>query len=234
MKRFWKRAEAVEQGGRFVVLLDGRPVRLPGGAALGVASRPLAAAVAAEWGDAGSAEGGDFSHEDLPLTRLVGTAEERIAPDPAPTIAALVRYGGSDLLCYRGEDPRLAERQTAAWNPLLDWSALTLDAPLRIATGVMPVTQEAAALAAIGRAVAAHPPLEVAALGVAVPALGSVVLGLALSAGRLEAAEAVALSLLEERFQQEFWGLDSEAEARQRQVAADVALAARLLALARA
>jgi len=234
MKRFWKQAEAGEQDGRFAVLLDGRPVRLSSGAALGVASRPLAAAIAAEWNEAGGAAGGAFSHEDLPLTRLVGTAEERIAPDPAPTVAALAQYGETDLLCYRGEDSRLAARQAAEWNPLLDWTALTLDAPLRIATGVMPVAQPASALAALTRALAAHAPLEIAALGVAVPALGSVVLGLALSAGRLDAAEAVAISMLEERFQQEFWGLDAEAVERQRRVAADVALAARLLALSRA
>ncbi|HEV7268671.1 MAG TPA: ATP12 family chaperone protein [Falsiroseomonas sp.] len=234
MKRFWDKAEAAEAAGRFTVLLDGRPVRLPGGGPLGIPSRALAEAIGAEWNAAGGVKGGAFTPDDVPLTRLVGTAEERIAPDPAPTVAALARYGETDLLCYRAEEPRLARRQAAAWDPLLAWAALTLDAPLRTTAGVMPVAQDAHALAALSRAVAALPPVEIAALGILVPSLGSLVLALALAAGRLDAAEAHALSTLDERFQEEFWGLDAEAEARRAQIAAEVALAARLIALARA
>ncbi len=234
MKRFWDRAETGGSAGRFTVLLDGRPVRLPGGGPLAVASLPLAQAIAEEWNEAGGQRDGEFSHEDVPLTRMVGTAEERIAPDPGPTVAALAKYGETDLLCYRAEDPRLADRQAAEWNPLLDWAALTLDAPLRTTNGIMPVDQPPDALAALARAVAAHPPVEIAALGVAVPTLGSLVLGLALAAGRLDAPGALALATLDERFQEEFWGLDAEAAARRERLAAEVALAARLVALARA
>jgi chaperone required for assembly of F1-ATPase len=233
VKRFWDKAETADSEGRFTVLLDGRPVRIPGGAPVAVASRPLAEALAAEWNAAGGAKGGDFTHDEVPLTRLVGTAQERIAPDPAATVAALAKYAETDLLCYRADDPRLAARQAAEWDPILHWAALTLDAPLKVTVGVMPVAQDSGALAALHRAVAAHPPEEVAALGVAVPALGSLVLALALAAGRLGPEEAHALSILDERFQEEFWGLDSEAEARRARLAGEVALAARLIALAR-
>jgi chaperone required for assembly of F1-ATPase len=234
VKRFWDKAAIAEaEGGRFAISLDGRPVRLPGGAPLGLGARPLAEAVAEEWNLAGGARGGDFTHEDLPLTRLIGTAEERIAPDPAPTVAALARYAETDLLCYRAEDQRLAARQAAGWDPLLAWAAQALDAPLAVTAGIMPLAQSAGSLAALHRAIAAHPPIGIAALGVAVPALGSLVLGLALLAGRLEAAEASALATLDERFQEEFWGTDPEREARRAAQAAEVALAARLVALAR-
>ena len=46
-----------------------------------------------------------MSFADTPLTRLAGTAQQRIAPDPAPTIDAIARYAESDLLCYRAETP---------------------------------------------------------------------------------------------------------------------------------
>jgi chaperone required for assembly of F1-ATPase len=233
MKRFWDRAGIAEQEGGFAVLLDGRPVRLPGGGSLLAPTRALAEAIAAEWDAAGGAKDGTFSHDDVPLTRLLGTAAERIAPDPAPTVAALARYAETDLLCYRADDRRLAERQGAAWDPLLAWSALVLDAPLRVTTGVMPVAQDPQALAALQRAVAAHGPVELAALGVAVPALGSLVLGLALTAGRLGAAEAHDLATLDERFQEEFWGADAEAVARRARQAEDAVLAERLVALVR-
>ena len=73
-----------------------------------------------------------------------------------------------------------------------------------------------------------------AALGVAVPALGSLVLGLALAAGRIDAKAAEEASTLDERYQEEFWGVDAEAASRRARVAADVTLAARLFVLSRA
>jgi chaperone required for assembly of F1-ATPase len=97
----------------------------------------------------------------------------------------------------------------------------------------MPVAQAPQALSAVARAIAALQPVEVAALGVAIPALGSAVLGLALAAGRIGPEEAEAVATLDERYQEEFWGTDAEAAARRARVAADVALAARLIALAR-
>ena len=87
-------------------------------------------------------KGGEMSFKDTPLTRLAGTALERIAPDPAPTVDAIARYGETDLLCYRAETPRkLVHRQHQQWQPWLDWAALTYDAPLRVVTGVGYVKQ---------------------------------------------------------------------------------------------
>jgi chaperone required for assembly of F1-ATPase len=234
MKRFWDRA-AVDKGtGGYGVLLDGRPVRLPGGAPLAVGSERLAEAVAAEWGAAGGgAKGGEMSPDDVPLTRLAGTAQERIAPDPAPVAEGLAKYAETDLLCYRAEDPSLAALQAEGWQPLLDWAARRHDASLRVTAGLMPVAQPAEALASLRRAVGALPPLELAALGVLVPAFGSLVLGLAVVEGRLDAAEALRLATLDETFQEGFWGTDAEAAARRARIAAEVGQVARLLALSR-
>ncbi|KAA2214392.1 ATP12 family chaperone protein [Teichococcus oryzae] len=234
MKRFWDQVTLSEGGDAFIVLLDGRPMRLPGGGALRFPGRTLAEAVAAEWQQAGGARGGEMSLEEVPLTRVAATAMERIAPDPAPSAAAVAKFAESDLLCYRATEPRLAAIQALEWQPLLDWAALEHDAPLRVTAGIMPVAQDAGSVAALHRAVAALPPLELAALGVAVPALGSVVLGLALSGGRVDATEACRLAFVDESYQQELWGVDAEAVARQRAVERDVHLAARLLHLARA
>lgn len=234
MKRFWKEATVAAVEGGYGVLLDGKPLRLPAGGPLRTPGSALAGAVAAEWDAAGGAPGGEMTLDEVPLTRLVGTAVDRIAPDPAPSVDALARYGESDLLCYRAPDRALAAVQAREWQPLLEWSARVLDAPLRVVAGLMPVPQDPAALRALHRAVAAHSPLELAALGLAVPALGSLVLGLALSAGRLDAAEAFRLSALDELHQESFWGEDAEAAARRAQVRADVRLAALLLDRARA
>jgi chaperone required for assembly of F1-ATPase len=234
MKRFWDTATVAPAGQGFAVLLDGRPMRLPGGAELSVRPRSLAEAIAAEWQAAGGAIGGEMSFADTRLTRLAGTAQQRIAPDPASTIDAIARYGESDLLCYRAAAPQeLVQRQARAWQPWLDWAALTHDAPLRVTTGVAPVRQPPDSVAALRRTVAALDVEVLAALGIAVPALGSLVLGLALAAGRLNAPAAHALGALDELFQAEQWGEDAEAAARGAAVAADIALAAQFIALAR-
>ncbi|SDB55951.1 ATP12 family chaperone protein [Belnapia rosea] len=234
MKRFWNSAATSEQPGGFGVVLDGKPVRLPGGAPLVVDRAPLAEAIAGEWSAAGGgAKGGEMSMNDMPLTRLVGTAQERIAPDPSAMVEGLARYAESDLLCYRAEDPQLAARQALEWQPLLDWAALQHDAPLRVTEGIMPIRQEGTAVAALRAAIATRNALELAALGVLVPALGSLVLGLAVVEGRLEAAEAHRLAILDETYQEEFWGLDAEAAERRARIAEDIAVVARLLALAR-
>ena len=88
-------------------------------------------------------------------------------------------------------------------------------------------------IAALRRAVARLDAYALAALGVAVPSMGSLVLGLALAAGRLDGATAHAVGMLDELFQQEQWGEDHEALKRRQSVADDLALAERLLILSR-
>jgi chaperone required for assembly of F1-ATPase len=62
---------------------------------------------------------------------------------------------------------------------------------------------------------------------------GSLVLGLALTEGRLPASEAFALSCLDETFQAEAWGRDAEAAARTERLGAELAAIERFLTLSR-
>lgn len=235
MKRFWTNAVAVPRPeGGHAVLLDGKPLRLPGGAPLATRFAALAEAIADEWQQAGGTKGGEMTMEAVPLTRLLGTAQDRIAPDPAAMVAGLAKFAETDLLCYRAEDPTLAAMQAREWQPLLDWAADVHGAPLTVTAGLMPVPQPPASLDALHNAVAAHGEEELAALGLAVPALGSLVLGLALSAARLSATEAHRLAVLDETHQEQRWGTDWEAEERRARAAAELALAERFLALVRA
>ncbi len=237
VKRFWDVAEVrpAEDGAGWQVMLDGKPVRIPGGAPVLLPTRALADAVAGEWRAAGGAKGGDFDLQAMPLTRLAGTAQERVDPAREAIALELARYGESDLLCYRTELPvGLAQRQAAAWQVWLDWAAATHGARLTSTTTLQHQTQDPAALAALAAEVARHDSYELAALGVLVPALGSLVLGLAVSAAAISAEEAHALSVLDETYQEEMWGRDADAHAGRLRVAADVTAAARFLALARA
>ncbi len=232
MKRFWNTASIGAVEGGYSILLDGKPMHLPDGAVLRVEAEPLAQAIAEEWQTAGTA--GEMSFADTPLTRLAGTAQQRIAPDPWPAIDAIARYAESDLLCYRAEAPEaLVARQLHGWQPWLDWAAVTYDAPLRVGSGVAYVKQHRDSIAALRGAVAALDVAALVALGIAVPALGSLVLGLAMAEGKLDPVTAHELGALDELFQAEAWGEDAEAAARRASIAADIALAARFLQLTR-
>jgi chaperone required for assembly of F1-ATPase len=232
MKRFWDHASTDLEDGAYRILLDGKPMRLPGGGVLRIDGTALAQAIAAEWQAAGGAKGGSMSFADVPLTRLAGTAQERIAADPAPTVTALAAYAETDLLCYRASEPEvLVKRQARLWQPWLDWAAETYGARLVVSDGVMPVAQNPQALARLKAVVASQPVSVLAALGIVVPALGSLVLGLAMAAFRLEAAAAHELACLDERFQAELWGEDAQAASRRRAIASDVALAQHFMAL---
>jgi chaperone required for assembly of F1-ATPase len=234
VKRFWDTASVEWIEGGHAILLDGKPMRLPSGSKLMVGPARLARAIAEEWQAAGGGRGGEMSFKETPLTRLAGTALERVAPDPAPVVRAIARYGETDLLCYRAETPeKLVQRQHQQWQPWLDWAALAYDAPLRVTTGVGYVKQHRDSIAALRRAVAALDADALAGLGIAVPALGSLVLGLALAAGEMDANTAFSLGALDELFQAEQWGGDYEAVDRRTGIMADIVLAARYIDLTR-
>ena len=233
MKRFWETVTTTAEDAGWGVKLDGRPVRLPAGGALLVPSRALAEAIATEWQVAGGRVGGEMSYADVPLTRLAGSAQERIAPDPEPVILEIARYGETDLLCYRADMPdALVARQALLWQPWLDWAETRLGARLKVTAGIVHVRQDAAALAALAGAVTRLEPLQLAALGIAVPSLGSLVLGLAMADGALDAAAACDAAMVDEMFQEELWGADDEATARRANVRTDVRHAGHFLALA--
>ena len=226
------RLQSVPGGDSFHIEIRERPVSLPDGAPLSVISRALAQAVAAEWQTARRA--GPIDAARMPLTALAATAQQRVRPRPYAMVDTLLPYAQTDLLCYRVDHPpTLAEAQAATWQPWLDWAERHHHAPLVVTTGIAHAPQPRASIAQLRSALAALSPEELAALGVAIPALGSCVLGLALIAGAIDPAAAVAASLLEQEFTEQRWGVDADAVARRAFLVRDVELAARFMELSR-
>ena len=233
LQRFYKTAavEAVDgatDGAGFGVTLDGRRIKTPAKAEMILPGRGLAEAVAAEW----DGQGEEVDPAAMPLTGLVWTALDLVRPGRARVIEDLAAYAAHDLLCYRAEAPtELVARQQELWQPLLDWAARTLDAPLNVTAGVISVAQPAASLSALRGAVESKDDFELTALSGAVTAAGSLVIGLALSAGHIDAAAAFEAAQLDESYQIERWGEDPEAVRRRAAIKADLEAAARLFEL---
>ena len=209
LKRFWQQAEVLAEAGGYTVALDGRKLKTPLKRPLIVPSRRLAGAIAGEW----QAVEGKVELQQMPYTRFAHAGLDQAVDERAEIIAKLALYGENDLLCYRAESPvELARRQSKAWDPLLGWSAEVLDAPLLITNGIVHVPQPEASLKALENTVQAHEGFALKALYDWVTLSGSLVLGLAVARGRLAAAEAWALSRLDENWQAEQWGVDDEAQ----------------------
>ena len=231
MKRFWREVTVEPEGEGFAVRLDGRPMRTPAKAPCLVPSRALAEAMAAEW----LAQGDEVDPAAMPLTRGANSAIDLVTPEFDAAAATVAAYGETDLICYRAPHPaRLARRQTEAWDPLAAWATETLAAPLLLAEGVMHVSQRPESLAHLAGAVRAHTPWELTALHDLVTLSGSLVIGLAVSHGRLEPHAAWLLSRIDEDWNIDEWGEDAEAAGVAARRQADFLNTARLLVLLRA
>lgn len=231
MKRFYKSVSVAPANGGFEVHLDGRPIRSPAKAPLIFPSEALAAGVASEW----ESQGEKIDANAMPLMQLASTAVDLVPAKRDDIVAAVSAYAETDLLCYRAEHPQLlVERQAQAWQPLLDWATLRFDAPLQVCAGLMPKPQPPEALRALRSVVESYDDWMLSALQTATGACGSLVVALALIEKRIDAAEAFEVSQLDETFQIEQWGEDSEATKRRTNVRAEIEACRRYTDLLRA
>jgi chaperone required for assembly of F1-ATPase len=226
--RFYKRASSQPRGHMFEVLLDGRNVKTPKKIGLLLPTRAIAEAIAAEW----AGQGQRIDPASMPLTQLANTAIDGVAGREADVRSDILKYAGSDLLCYRAEAPAaLIERQAAAWDAVLEWAETVLGARFILANGVMPVTQPDEALRAVAANLEGLDAFRLASLHVMTTLMGSAILALAHARGRLTAAEAWKAAHVDEDWQIEQWGEDAEAAARRRRQWHELRAASRLLQL---
>jgi chaperone required for assembly of F1-ATPase len=226
-KRLYKEV-TVSAEAPFRILLDGKPMRTPGKKVFALPAAALAQAVAHEW----RSQETHIDPASMPLTRLVNSTLDGVAGREAAVREEIVKYAGSDLLCYRADGPpALIERQAASWDPVLAWAQDTLAVRFETGAGIMPVTQPAAATAAVAAALQRHDVFALASLHVMTTLTGSALLALAVADGRLSAEAAWAVAHVDEDYQISQWGEDAEAAARRARRWAEMQAASRLLAL---
>lgn len=226
-KRFYGAVEAPLRDGVYPLLLDGRAARTPARNAL-VAPHPAVADIMVrEW----QAQGDVINPATMPMTRLLNSVIDGVSQTREAVAEEVVRYAGSDMLCYRAGYPdRLVRRQAEAWDPLLDWARETLGARFVLAEGVMFVEQPPASVEAVRGAIAAQPsPFVLGGLHVLTSLSGSVLIALALAAGHIDVDAAWRAAHVDEDVQAEIWGADEEAQARRATRFTDFAAAAALV-----
>ena len=202
MKRFWTHVTIADGA----ILLDGRMVKTPARATLALPTAALADAVAAEWRTVGDR----VDPRTMPLTGLANAAIDRVSPDTTRFASDIGIYGETDVLCYRAaQPPKLAARQAAVWDPLLDWARRRYDIALTATDGVAHVPQSPETIARLNAAVATRSAFELAALSPIVTIGGSLIVALMLAEGVLGADAAFDATHLDELWQVELWGEDT-------------------------
>jgi chaperone required for assembly of F1-ATPase len=229
MKRFYEDAIAsASPDGSYTVLLDRKAVKTPRRATLSLSNLAVAEAIAEEW----RAQDETIDPQTMPLTRLAFAAIDVVTPERESVALQTLEYAKHDLVCYRAEEPPdLVSRQAHRWDPLLDWTAQTYGARLKLAFGIKPVPQPPDVIEELRQAIARYDEFELAALHAATTITGSLILALALAEENVTADEAFAAATLDETFQAEKWGTDAEAEQRRQRLFAELAAADRFLRL---
>lgn len=229
-RRFYKDACVRPDGREFLVMLDARTLRTPGGTVFRAPTRQLAQACAKEW----AGQGERIAPSSMPLTQLGFVAIDATPKRRQDLAKVLVKYIETDLVCHRASAPAsLAARQSALWDPILDWAEARFQFRLPVVAGVVAAEVSPQNLARISTEIDALDHFRCTALAQAITLAGSALIGFALIEGRLDAEAAFAAAAFDELWSLENWGEDSEARAKlERQRAEFAAIAAFAAALA--
>jgi chaperone required for assembly of F1-ATPase len=210
-RRFYQTAAARPHDGGHAVFLDGRLAKTPARRSLIVSDARIAEALAAEW----EAQQSEIDPARMPVTRIVNAAIDRVASESDAVRAEIVKYAGSDLVCYRAEGPAtLTAAQEEAWTPVLVWARQRLGARFILAAGIVHVAQSPGVLAAVDTALGAFDPLRLAAVSTVTTLTGSALIALALADGVFSLDAAWAAAHVDEDWQMSQWGVDAVAMER--------------------
>ena len=211
IKRFWKEAGVVQTDDGWAVVLDGRTPKTPAHRKLVLPTEAAAKLVAAEW----DAQGEFLDPGTMPATRLASTAIDRVVEVMEAVAEEITAYAGNDLTCYLAEAPQsLIARQEREWGAWRKWAEDEHGIRLVPVQGIVHQPQDQASLERVKALALAMDHFQLSGLAMAVPLLGSAILGLALQQGKLSGEAAYDLSRLDEAFTEERWGVDEEASLR--------------------
>ncbi len=209
MKRFWQDVSVAQADGGWEIRLDDRPIKTPAKALLVVPTEPLAEGIASEWRDVAEI----IDPRAMSLTGIANAAVDRVAPDLRAFAGGLARYAEADLACYRADwPPELVDRQEKAWDGLLAWARRRYDVDFSTTSGIMHVPQPQATIERLAYEVSSLDAFRLAAMSPLVSIGGSLVAALAVLEKMISTEEAWGAVSIDERWQLEQWGSDSEAE----------------------
>lgn len=191
-----------------MVLLDGRPMRTPGGSRLLVPEdrETVAALIAHEWEVAEKL----LRTHALPMTSLMARAIDGTSAESArmELIASLLRYCDTDAICFHELKPEaLVALQERHWTPLIDWAEREFQLRITVVKGEgFLARQSDETKDKWRRYLESLDPLQLAAFERIISATQSFIIGLALLKDRINAQQAAEAARVEVRAQVLKWG----------------------------
>jgi chaperone required for assembly of F1-ATPase len=211
VKRFYETVtvEELADASGFAIALEGRQIKTPAKALMIAPTRLLADGLAEEW----QGQRDKIEPKKMPLNQLLNTAIDRVTAERDNIIDELVRYGGSDMLCYRAGHPDdLVVRQAKAWDPYLDWLRDDLGVSMEVTTGIIHVEQPAGGLRKLYDHISDYNIYTLTTLHAITTGLGSLTMGLAFINAHKDFGKIWTDARVDEAYQVEQWGQDEEAE----------------------
>lgn len=206
-KRFYAFARAEPVEGGFAVMLDDRRLKTPKGSPFAAPTLALAGACADEW----MAQGENIAPASMPITRLCFAASDLALLHGRALSEHILKYAETDLICHRADSPSaLITRQAEVWDPIHKWAVDVLGVRLPVVTGVL-AADAAPDIALLRMRIDTMDDYALTGLAQAASLSTSILIGFALLEGRLSGADAFAAATLDEHWNMEHWGLDSEA-----------------------
>jgi chaperone required for assembly of F1-ATPase len=221
-KRFYKQVSISEEARvgdespnvkvGFGIHLDGREVKTPARNPLRLPNQPSAKIIAAEW----EAQEELIDAATMPATRLVNTAIDGIAADPQAVLEDMLKFAGSDLICYRASSsPDLIELQNNEWDPVLDWIGEEFGARFETTRSLIQIEQPKEAITSISVALRRwQDPISIGSLHTFTTLTGSIFLALAIASAQYTAEQAWKIAHVDEDWNISTWGEDYEAKKR--------------------
>lgn len=146
--------------------------------------------------------------------KKLNQATQEIASYRNDIIERLMKYAATDMLLFWGTDKKLVEKQEKEWLPILTWAKNEFDAKYKTTKGIEVSDENIKIGEKFEAFLRGLDDKQLAAFYMAALNMRSVLLASALVKGRIDAKQAYNAAYLEELFQADVWGVDSEAESK--------------------
>lgn len=214
MNRFYKQVDIVEvTETKWQIMLDGRPVQTASGTAQTVPSYALAKVMAKEWSE---------QPEKIETSRffyrnMADLAIDFVSKNNDAVIQETIKYAETDTLCYRADpDTALHLQQQKLWEPLVKTVEDKYEIKLKRVSGVIHKPQPTETLRVLSNKLQSLDVFTLTGVKMLAELSASLCIALLVLSSKVKPEKLWAAVNLEEEWQAEIWGKDSQAEQRQK------------------
>lgn len=206
-KVFWKSVTVQKDGFDYVIYLDNHLLKTPKKSLIKLPNQKLADLVAKEWIE----QINEIDYNIMPVNRLANAAIDKVGNNVDEVITLLGEYAGTDLLCYRVEEPNeLIDQQILYWDPYIKWAEEKFGIKLNVTNGIVPIEQPVETMHLLISKMKNMSVLKLTVFHELVTISGSYILGLAAVEKAMPSENIWNAAILDENWQSSAWGEDQE------------------------